>query len=171
MLRRARRAWLLGGSVRVLRGSGELWGARRRWEALREGTGRAEEARGFLGSLGRKGETGGRAGGRQESLGLTCSGREALPAPWGSACRKSFARMPRAMSSPMRRLARSDEWETELSSPGSVPRKETLLMLLCSSGFSLGADVRGSPYPRCAGFLPSQVPLGGFSLLFPPVLL
>lgn len=170
MLRRARRGcW--GGSVRVLRGTGELWGARRSWEALREGKGRAEEARGFLGSLGRKGETRGRAGGRQESLGLICTGRGALPAPWGSVCRKSFARIPRAMSSPMRRLARSDEWETELSSLSSVPRKETLLMLLCSSGFSLGADVRGSPYPRCAGFLPSQVPLGGFSLLFPLVLL
>ena len=35
-------------------------------------------------------------------------------------------------------------------------------------GFSLGAGIRDSPSPRCAGFLPSQVPLGGFSLLFLP---
>ena len=35
-------------------------------------------------------------------------------------------------------------------------------------GFSLGAGIRDCPSPRCAGFLPSQVPSGGFSLLFLP---
>jgi len=35
-------------------------------------------------------------------------------------------------------------------------------------GFSLGAAVRDCPYPTRAGLLLSQVPLGGFSLLFLP---
>ena len=51
--------------MRVVGGTGELWGARRSWEALQEGTGRAEEASGFPGSLGKKRET--RWGGRRQA--------------------------------------------------------------------------------------------------------
>jgi len=98
--------------VKGPRGAGELWGARRSWEALRERTGRAEGGLRLPGLFEQeKRNLGAGAGGRQESLGLIFSRREALPSLWGSVCGKSFALMPGAVSSSVQGGTRSDEWE------------------------------------------------------------